>query len=532
MLPVTDPIADLNAALATAVAGLTGGPVPDLALERPANADHGDYATSVAMRLAPILGKAPRAIAEELAEAVAGLPEIAAVDVAGPGFLNLRLSGDWYREALTTILARGDQYGRRPRQAGVETLVEFVSANPTGDLTIGSARNAAYGDSVARLLDFVGEHVTKEYYFNDVGNQITLFGESLRARRLGEEIPEGGYPGEEIAEVAALLELADDAPTEEWTARGIETMMTRIRESLERMRVTFDLWTSEQTLHVSGAVLDAIALARAEGHVYEHDDATWLRTTTFGDDKDRVLLKAGGETTYFAADLAYIDLKFKRGATRALYVLGADHHGYIQRLKAGAACLGRDPESVEVLIYQLVTVSGERMGKRRGNVITLNGLTDAIGVDAARYFLVQRSHDQMLDIDLDLAIETSGKNPVYYVQYAHARCASILRKAHEDGLVIEGVGAAHLPEPSEMALVRRLAEWPDVVATAAALRAPHRIVTWVHELAADFHTFHHDLYVLHEDADTRAFRLSAVHATAEALARALALIGVEAPDRM
>ncbi len=529
---VADPVADLHAALAACVADLTDGVVPDLALERPGNSEHGDYATSVAMRLAPVLGRAPRQIAEQLAERVGALPDVDAVEVAGPGFLNVRLSDSWYRTALAGILAAGQDYGRRAHADGVQTLVEFVSANPTGDLTIGSARNAAYGDSVARLLDFSGERVTREYYFNDAGNQILLFGQSVRARRLGEEIPEGGYPGEEIVEVAAELDLADNAPIEEWTARGIETMMARIRASLERMRVSFDLWTSEQTLHQSGAVQAAIEAARTEGHVFEEDGATWLRTTTYGDDKDRVLIKADGETTYFAADLAYIRVKFERGATRAIYVLGADHHGYIARLKAGAACLGYEPDAVEVLIYQLVTVSGERMGKRRGNVITLNGLADAIGVDASRYFLVQRSHDQTLDIDLDLAVETSSKNPVYYVQYAHARCASILRKAADDGLLVDGVGSTHALEGPELALIRRLAEWPDIVATAAELRAPHRIITWAHELAADFHAFHHDLYVLHEDVDIRAFRLSAVRATGEALARALELVGVDAPDRM
>ncbi|MGI9117097.1 MAG: arginine--tRNA ligase [Gaiellales bacterium] len=527
-----DPVSDLHAAIAGAVAGMTGGEVPELALERPANAEHGDYATSVAMRLAPVLGRAPREIAEELGGALAGLDGVDSVEVAGPGFLNLRLSADWYRTALRLMLEAGDDFGRRPHAPGVETLVEFVSANPTGDLTIGSARNAAYGDSVARLLDFGGEHVTREYYFNDAGNQVTLFGESVRARRRGEEIPEGGYPGEEVAEIASVLALADDAPLADWVEQGTATMMGRIRGSLERMRVTFDLWTSERTLHDSGAVGSAIERARAEGHIFEQDGATWLRTTDFGDDKDRVLLKADGDTTYFAADLAYIDLKFSRGATHAIYVLGADHHGYVQRLKAAAACLGYDPGRVEILIYQLVNVKGERMGKRRGNVITLNGLADAIGVDAARYFLVQRSHDQMLDIDLDLAVETSSKNPVYYVQYAHARCASILRKAADDGVAIEGVGTAHVPEAPEAALVRRLAEWPEVVAAAAELRAPHRIVAWIHDLAADFHAFHHDLYVLHEDDDVRAFRLSAVRATRDAIARALDLIGVSAPHRM
>lgn len=529
---MTDPIAALHATLATVVAEMTGGEVPELGLERPSNVEHGDYATSVAMRLAPILGRSPREIAQTLAERVAADPSIASVDVAGPGFLNLQLSSAWYHTALAQILEAGPRFGAGIAGSGEEVLIEFVSANPTGDLTIGSARNAAYGDSVARLLAFGGCRVVREYYFNDVGNQISLFGQSVLARRLGQEIPEGGYPGPELAEIAAALDLPDDAPLEQWTTQAIEVMIGRIRDSLERMRVSFDLWTSEQSLHKSGAVLDSIAQARAEGHVFEQDGATWLRTTTFGDDKDRVLIKADGETTYFAADLAYIGLKFSRGAARALYVLGADHHGYIQRLKAGAACLGHNPDNVEVLIYQLVTVSGERMGKRRGNVITLHGLADAIGVDAARYFLVQRSHDQTLDIDLDLATETSSKNPVYYVQYAHARCASILRKAADEGLMTIGTDPSYLPERQEAALVRRLAEWPAVVAIAADLRAPHRIVTWAHDLASDFHAFHHDLLVLHEDAEVRAFRIGVVQATRVALAGALDMVGVSAPERM
>ena len=526
---MSDPVSDLHASIAAAVAAITGGEVPELALERPANADHGDYATSVAMRLAPVLSRKPREIAEELAAAIGAVPGIESVEIAGPGFINIRLGQQWYRDALSDMLAAGNDFGRQPFAPDVETLVEFVSSNPTGDLTIGSARNAAYGDSVARLLEFTGEKVTREYYINDAGNQVALFGQSVQARRLGHDIPEGGYPGEEVHVIAAELNLPDDAPLEDWIANGVALMVER---SLASMRVEFDLWTSEKGLHESGAVLAAIDRARDQGRIYEDGGATWLRTTDFGDDKDRVLLKADGEHTYFASDLAYVDLKFQRGATHAIYVLGADHHGYIQRLKAGAQCLGYDPEHVECLIYQLITVSGERMGKRRGNVITLTELTDAIGVDAARYFLVQRSHDQTLDIDLDLAVEASSKNPVYYVQYAHARCASIQRKAVDEGLAVDGVGSAHVPEGPEMTLIRRLAEWPEVVASAAELRAPHRIIAWTHELAADFHAFHHDLYVLHQDADTRAFRLSAVRATREALERALALIGVSAPDRM
>ena len=529
---MADPVSDLHDRIADAVASLADGEVPDLALERPASADHGDYATSVAMRLAPMLGRPPRDIAAELATSLQALPGVGTAEVAGPGFINLRLDAGWYRGALSDMLAAGAGFGRQAQRAGAETLVEFVSSNPTGSLTIGSARNAAYGDCVARLCDFAGEHVTREYYINDAGNQVALLGLSLQARRLGREVPEGGYPAEEIAEVAALLDLPDDAPAAAWAERGAAAMVERIRASLAAMRVEFDLWTSERALHESGAVADAIARASAQGHVYEQDGAVWLRTTAFGDDKDRVLVKADGDHTYFASDLAYVERKFQRGATHAIYVLGADHHGYVQRLKAGAACLGHDPDAVECLIYQLITVSGERMGKRRGNVITLDELVESIGVDASRWFLVQRSHDQTLDIDLDLAVEASSKNPVYYVQYAHARCASILRKAHDEGLAVDGVGSAHEPASVETALVRKLAEWPDVVALAAQLRAPHRIAAWAHELAGDFHAFHHDALVLHDDADVRAFRLAAVRATREALARALDLLGVAAPDRM
>ena len=506
--------------------------MPDLALERPASPDHGDYATSVAMRLAPLLGRPPREIASDLASAIASLPGVASADVAGPGFINLRLDDGWYRQALDGMLAAGADFGRRPERAEDRTLVEFVSSNPTGDLTIGSARNAAYGDSVARLVAFAGAVVTREYYINDAGNQVALFGRSVQARRLGADIPEGGYPGPEVAEIAAELDLPDDAPAAAWAERGAAAMVARIRASLSRMRVDFDLWTSERSLHESGAVADAIEQARGEGRVYEEDGALWLRTTDFGDDKDRVLRKADGELTYFASDLAYVRRKFERGATRAIYVLGADHHGYVLRLKAGAACLGLDPAAVEILIYQLITVSGERMGKRRGNVITLDELVEAIGVDAARWYLVQRSHDQPLDIDLDLAVEASSKNPVYYVQYAHARCASILRKADDEGLAVDGTGAAHTPEAVETALLRTLAEWPELVALAAELRAPHRIAGWAHELAGAFHAFHHDALVLHDDPDVRAFRLALVRATREALERSLALVGVDAPDRM
>jgi arginyl-tRNA synthetase len=529
--PVADLIASLAAPIAGVAASLGDGLAPDVDLERPADATHGDYATTIALRLARQLKRPPRDIAADLAGRIAS-DDVESVEVAGPGFLNLWLSPAWYRKALVRILAEGDRYGAgRPAQVQ-RLLVEFVSANPTGDLTVGSGRNAAYGDSVARLLEFAGHEVTREYYFNDAGRQVELFGESLRARRLGQEPPEGGYPGAEIAEVAAELPLADDAPLEDWARVGTEHMIARIRHSLERIRVDMDIWFSETELHASGSVERGIERARAAGYVEEHDGATWLKTTEFGDDKDRVVLRSDGGPTYLAADLAYVEHKIGRGHERLLYVLGADHHGYIKRLQATAGVLGHDPEIVEVLLYQMITVSGERMGKRRGNVVSIDELVDAIGVDASRYFLVARSHDQPMDIDVDLAVEQSSKNPVYYVQYAHARIRSILRKELAQGEQVAPDAAGYEPQRQEREVIKRLAEWPSVVQEAADRRAPHRVVAWVHDLAADFHVVHHDLLVLDPDPAVRGFRLALARATGDTIRSALALIGVEAPDAM
>jgi arginyl-tRNA synthetase len=309
-------------------------------------------------------------------------------------------------------------------------------------------------------------------------------------------------------------------------------MIGRIRGTLERVRVHMDIWFSEAELHASGALDRAIARARAAGYVDERDGAVWLRTTAFGDDKDRVLIKTDGTPTYLAADLAYVDHKFSRGHERLLYVLGADHHGYIRRLQAAAGCLGHDPERVEVLLYQMITISGERMGKRRGNVVTVDELADAIGVDALRYFLVARGHDQAMDIDVDLAVEQSSKNPVYYIQYAHARIRSILRKDEAQGEQVAPDGGDYVPEPQERDVIKRLAEWPGVAQEAAERRAPHRVITWAHQLAGDFHVVHHDLLVLHQDPVVRGFRLALARATGDAIRRALDLVGVEAPDSM
>jgi arginyl-tRNA synthetase len=528
---VADLLASLSAQIAGAAAAAADGATLDVGLERPAEADHGDYATTVALRLAKQAKRPPREIAAAIAERIAS-DELESVDIAGPGFLNLRMSPAWYRAALARILADGDRYGAGAPTAPQRMLVEFVSANPTGDLTLGSGRNAAYGDSVARLLQFAGHTVTREYYFNDAGRQVDLFGASVRARRRGEEPPEDGYPGAEIAEIAAALDLDPDAPVADWAVAGTDRMIGRIRTTLERIRVEMDIWFSERNLHDSGAVERAIARARAAGYVEERDGATWLRTTAFGDDKDRVLMKSDGVPTYFAADLAYVDYKFGRGDERLLYVLGADHHGYVKRLQAAAGCLGYEPERVEVLIYQMITISGQRMGKRRGNVVTIDELADAIGVDALRYFLVARGHDQAMDIDVDLAVEQSSKNPVYYIQYAHARIRSILRKDEAQGEQVAPDAGDYVPEPQERDVIKRLAEWPAAVQEAADRRAPHRVIAWAHQLAGDFHVVHHDLLVLHPDPVVRGFRLALARATGDAIRSALDLVGVEAPESM
>jgi arginyl-tRNA synthetase len=529
---VTDLFARLSAPIAGAAASLADGVSPEVGLERPADATHGDFATSVALRLAPVLRRAPRQIAEDIAARIRDGRDYAAVEVAGAGFVNLRLSPTWFHDAVAEIAAAGDRYGEGRPAERRNVLVELVSANPTGEVTVASARNGAYGDSVGRLVEFAGHDVVREYYFNDAGAQVDKFGASVRARRRGDEIPEGGYPGEIVKVLAGEIDLDPDAPVEAWTAASVPRMFDRIKAALARLRISVDIWFSEAELHASGAVTRAIAKARAAGHVYEQGGATWLATSQFGDDKDRVLIKSDGSPAYFAADLAYIEHKFERGHDRLIYILGADHHGYVARLKAAAACMGYDPNAVEVPIYQMVTVSGERMGKRRGNAITADELMDAIGIDATRFFLVQRSHDQTMDIDLDLAVRQERENPVYYVQYAHARAQSILRRAAEDGDGPTAGPWSHAPEAQERDLVKRLVEWPDVVRDAADRRAPHRIVAYVHQLAGDFHVFHHDLRVLHDDPDTRAFRLTLTAAVGATVRRALDVIGVEAPDTM
>ena len=483
-------------------------------LERPSRAEHGDYATNVALQQGPRDGRPPRELAESLAAEVAKLPQVERAEVAGPGFLNVFLTPDWYRAALGEILEAGAEYGGGSASTKERVQVELVSANPTGPLTVGSARNAAYGDVVARLLAFAGDQVEREYYFNDVGRQIDLFRESVEARRRGEEPRAEGYTGDYVREIAA--EPGDP----------VERMLGLIGDELAAFRVRVDTWVLQR--EVEREIPDV--LPRLD--TYDAEGTTWARTSAYDDDKDRPLVRSSdGSFLYFAGDVAYVQNKFARGFNRLIYVLGADHHGYVGRLKAAAAMLGYDPEQLEVLIYQLVHIveGGEarQSSKRRGDVVFLRELVEKIGIDAARWYLVSRGHDQTIDIDVDLAKERSEKNPVYYVQYAHARIAGILRNAGE---AAPSASAPTDIAPEERELVKRLAEFPEIMAEATQRRAAHAIPTYAIRVADDFHRFYHRHRVL--ESEQQAFRLALVLATKTVLGRCLDVIGVEAPERM
>jgi arginyl-tRNA synthetase len=496
--------------LAALLSEAAGAPVT---LERPRDPSHGDYATNVALQVAPSRGTKPMELAEELAAAAERVPGVKRASAAPPGFLNLEMETDWYGQAVAEILREGADYGRGAPARRERIQVELVSANPTGPLTVASARNAAYGDSVARLLGFAGHAVEREFYVNDIGEQIERFRASVAARAKGEEPPEEGYRGGYVEEIAA----AGGDP--------VETMLGRIRETLERFRVHVESWVRQSEVETE------LEAALAELPLYEEGGARWLPTTRWGDDKDRVVIRADGRPTYFAADLPYLRNKLARGFDRLIYVLGADHHGYVARLRAAAAAYGHDPDEVEVLIYQLVhlTEGGEarKVSKRRGDVVFLDELMDEVGVDAARWFLLSRGHEQAIEIDVDLARERSEKNPVYYVQYAHARIAGILRNAGDRAVSSEPPGEL---APEERELVKRLADFPLVAAEATHRRGPHAIPTYAIRVADDFHRFYHHHRVLGSDAE--GFRLGLCRATRSVIARSLDLIGVEAPDRM
>jgi arginyl-tRNA synthetase len=497
--------------LSQALSPLAGA---DVTLERPSNREHGDYATNVALRSAPALRRPPQEIAAELAERAMTLPAVEAAEVAGPGFVNLWLAPEWFGEALEEVLARGAAYGAGSAREREHVQVELVSANPTGPLTVAHARNGAYGDSVARLLEYAGHDVDREYYYNDAGGQIERFRASVEAVRRGEEPPPDGYRGDYIKNLAALA--GDPVPP----------MLERIEATLERFRIDFDGWARQSVLEERLPEL----LQRLD--TYERDGAIWARSSAYGDDEDRVLVRSGGgRPTYRAADVAYLEDKLRRDFDRAVYVLGADHHGTRNWYAAVARMLGYDPERVEVLLYQLVHLvkGGEqtKISRRRGDVVFLDELLDEIGVDAARWYLVSRGRDQTIEIDIDLAAEKTQKNPVYYVQYAHARIAGILRNAGEATI---SATPPRVFAPEEKDLIKRLAEFPAVVADATERRGPHALPYYAIQVADDFHRFYHEHRVLGSDAEP--FRLALVRGAQTVIGRSLELIGVEAPERM
>jgi arginyl-tRNA synthetase len=499
------------ARLEAALSDLAGAPV---GLERPAKAEHGDYATNAALQLAPGRRQAPRDLAQELAGQAAELTDVERAEVAGPGFVNLWLDDAWYGRALADILEAGDAYGGAQAERPERVQVEMVSANPTGPIVVSAARNGAYGDSVARLLSFAGHEVEREYYYNDAGRQMELFRESVEAVREGREPPEEGYHGAYIEELARLE--GDPVPA----------VLAQIEATLERFRIHFDSWALQSELETNVPEL----LKRID--TYEHEGAVWARSSEYGDEQDRVVIRSNGTPTYRAADIAYLEDKLSRGFDRAIYVLGADHHGTRNWYAAVARMLGHDPERLEVLLYQLVHLvrSGElaKMSKRAGDVVLLDEFVDEVGVDAARWYLVSRSHDQTIEIDVDLAAEKTQKNPVYYVQYVAARIAGIMRNAGDAGVSAEALAELALEERD---LVKRLVEFPTVVADATDRRGPHLLTNYAIYTADDFHRFYHHHRVL-ESGDPQAFRLGLCRATQIVVSRALDLIGVEAPERM
>jgi arginyl-tRNA synthetase len=538
-----------TAAAVLAEHGLDAAALPAVVLvERPRNPEHGDYATNVALQVAKKVGVNPRDLAGWLATALAASDGIAAADVAGPGFVNLRIEASAQAVVIEQVLAAGVAYGGSAELAGTNINLEFVSANPTGPIHIGGTRWAAVGDALGRLLATQGAAVVREYYFNDHGAQIDRFARSLVAAAKGQPAPEDGYAGDYIADIAAkvlqeapdALSQPDDQQQETFRSIGVDLMFTHIKASLHEFGTDFDVYTHEDSMHTSGRVDEAIAKLRETGSIYEKDGASWLRTTEFGDDKDRVVIKSDGNAAYVAGDLAYYLDKRQRGFDLCIYMLGADHHGYIARLKAAAAALGDDPNTVEVLIGQMVNLVRDgqpvRMSKRAGTVITLDDLVDAIGVDAARYVLIRSSVDTPIDIDLALWSSQSSENPVYYVQYAHARLSALARSAADLGLSADTGHLELLTHDREGTLMRSLGEFPRVLETAASLREPHRVCRYLEDLAGDYHRFYDSCRVLpqgdEQPNDLHAARLALCEATRQVVANGLAILGVTAPERM
>ena len=545
----------LEEASAEGVLALPAAEIPDPRVERPRNRDHGDWSTNVAMQLAKKAGTKPRDLAELLVPRLEALDGVASVEVAGPGFLNIRLDAASAGELARSIVEAGEAYGRNDSLSGQHINLEYVSANPTGPVHLGGARWAAVGDSLARILSACGAEVTREYYFNDHGTQIDRFAESLLASARGQETPEDGYGGAYISEIAQQVtadELAAGRPdpatlpdaeaTEVFRSRGVDLMFAAVKAELHAFRSDFDVFFHEDSLHTSGAVERAIDRLRERGVIEERDGATWLRTTDFGDDKDRVLIKSDGNAAYFAADLAYYLDKRERGTDCAIFLFGADHHGYIGRMMAMCAAFGDEPGvNMQIVIGQFVNLVKDgqpvRMSKRAGTIVTLGDLVDAVGVDAARYALARSSMDSAIDIDLDLLASTSSENPVYYVQYAHARTRNVARNAAEHGVSRSaGFLPAALDDPADSALLGVLAQFPAIVAQAAQLREQHRVARYLEQLAAAYHTWYGATRVTPRGDDAvnsgHVARLWLNDAVGQVLANGLDLLGVTAPERM
>ncbi|WP_025690150.1 arginine--tRNA ligase [Paenibacillus zanthoxyli] len=528
--------------------------LPAIVLEVPKDKAHGDLATNAAMQLTKIAKRNPRQIAEAIVEHLdVSQASIEKADIAGPGFINFTLSKSYLYPVIALALEQGADYGRTDAGQGQKVEVEFVSANPTGSLHLGHARGAAVGDALCNVLDFAGYKVTREYYINDAGNQVSNLSQSIEVRYLQElgqqaEMPEDGYYGEDIKGFAkelvadkgdSLLELSPGDRAAFFRAYGLEKELDKIKRDLGRFRVAFDIWYSETSLYETGEVLRALDELRDRGEVYEEDGATWLRTTKYGDDKDRVLIKNDGTYTYLTPDIAYHSDKYGRGYDKMINIWGADHHGYIPRMKAAMASLGNDPDKLVVLIAQMVSLfqDGEKvkMSKRTGKAVTMEDLMDEVGVDAIRYFFTMRSMDSHLDFDMDLAVSTSNENPVFYVQYAHARICSVFRQAEEQGITLPelaGIDYSKLTAEHEYALLRKVGELPAEIDLAAEGYAPHRLIRYVYELASLFHSYYKAERVITEDAAQTLARLALLGAVRQAIANVLSLVGVTAPERM
>ena len=539
--------ASIQALVAAAIArGDLAGTAPEtIVLERPKNRDHGDYATSIALQLAKAAGKNPREVATLLQSEIASLPGVSAVDIAGPGFINITLDRANQAELVRTILTNAGAFGTGDSLKGVSINLEFIRANPTGPLHLGHTRWAAVGDALGRVLKAAGAKVTQEFYINDRGRQMDLFGQSVQAAATGNPIPEDGYQGDYIKDLATVVVAQNPgiSSSEDFREAAYKVQLAQQQGVLDTFHTKFDVWFSERSLHESGAVEHGMEKLREQGHVFEQDGAVWLRTTDFGDDKDRVLIKENGELTYFASDTAYYINKRERGSDICIYMLGADHHGYIHRLRAVAACAGDNPDyNIHVLIGQLVKImeGGEevKLSKRAGTIITLEELVEKVGVDAARYTLIRYPVDTPMVMDIDILRSNTNENPVYYVQYAHARIAAVLRNVADLGIPtgLENFDPSQLTHDRENQLLGTLAEFPRVVAQAAELREPHRVARYLEELAGVYHGFYADCRVLplgdEAIAPIHSARANLCAATMQVIANGLDLLGVSAPERM